>query len=261
MKRNSLMFFLSLSILVVMSLACGIGTPVPTPIPTPTPTSVPVVQLYSYVYNLVFAGKVVNKDSGEWPNDRLVLLFLKGREIGRTISSTGEFTATISTNEGWLGGSASANGNIGIVDGMFILSAPNTYELTISSLGIDPTKLGFFEANYNGTALISWLDPFYEGESHEYYIPSKNITYVVKVMSGPVYELPAEIQQPGSTELREGNRLVAIEPATENATPQPKPMADGSVELLNQKEEILEFDPIRIPINNCGGTSDLLWKM
>ena len=265
MRQYPVFLISFVSVIALSSLACGLGgvvptvTPVPTITPVPTATTTPWPQQYSYVNNLVFAGKVVNKESGAWPNDRLVLLFLKGKEINRTITSTSEFTATIGAG-GWFSSGASANGGIGIVDGMFVLVVPNTYELTLSTLGIDSRAPSLFEAYYEGYSLTSWVDPFYEGESREYYIPSRNITYAVKVMAGPVYELPAEIQQPGSTELREGNRLVAIDPATANATPQPKPMADGSVELFNPQEEINEFDPIRIPINNCGGTSDLVQK-
>lgn len=277
--RKNIFFGLIILAILISILACGDGGSSEAPLVTvtigaaftaPASEASPAVEASQTaipMYNtnneeLIFAGKVVNPDTGEWPNDRLVLLFLKTQEIARTVTSTGEFDAI---KRGIV--FESVNGGLGVIDGLFVFHIPNTYKLTILSLGIDPREQPFVEAYYlpggifsSTDVLAAWFDPFYEGDSREIFIPSKNIRYTVVVLKGPVAELPAEIQQPGSTELRSGNRLVAVNPAAANSTPQPRPVADGSVKFLDTVEEIQEFDPLRFPLNNCGGSADLVQR-
>ena len=64
-----------------------------------------------YSGKLSFSGKLVNKETNEWLNNRLVVLYLKGEEIGRTTTGIG---ATNLSGEG-------------STDGFFKILVPNTY--------------------------------------------------------------------------------------------------------------------------------------
>jgi len=50
---------------ILVGLACGVSTS-----------------------QITFTGKVVNSQTGEWPNNRLVLVFMKNKEIGRDTTKT-----------------------------------------------------------------------------------------------------------------------------------------------------------------------------
>jgi hypothetical protein len=63
---------------------------------------------------IVLAGKVVDVVNDEWLNDRLVVVFVNGTEVARTVSKTGEYTMS----------------GEGTHDGLFVISFPNTYKLT-----------------------------------------------------------------------------------------------------------------------------------
>lgn len=241
---------------------------------------------YEYVsttnIEIVFAGKVVNPNNGEWANDRLVLAFLKSKEIARAITSTLEYTATIvpisfvdpnsnsvpmmspleafgcSTGGPCPAGTPQArfDGNLGISDGIFVLRIPNTYELNLSNLGTPSENSPFIQINEGDgkDRLGIWTDPINEGDFHEYYIPSKNIHYVVVVLPGDLSQLPAEIQQPGSVKLLDGNRLVVANPNLPDSTQKPSSIATK----FEQVEEIPnELSRSVFPINNCGGVSNI----
>jgi hypothetical protein len=225
----------------------------------------------------VFAGKVVNLKNGEWTNNRLVLAFLNSKEVARATTATMEYNATIvryyiNPNEitdpafeylnGYKQGITSENkgrldNNLKIADGLFVLRIPNKYELNLSNLGMPLSEAPFVQIlEGNGldgkNRLAVWIDPFNEGDSREYFIPSKNIRYVVMVLPGDIGQLPAEIQKPGSVALIDGKHLVAINP---NA-PTPAPQANFSNIKFNQVVETVKaFPPSIFPINNCRGTA------
>jgi hypothetical protein len=214
------------------------------------------------VFNgLTFSGKIVNKQTNEWMNNRLVLLFLKSKEIARSVTSTGKLNVAFAGTVKYI------NGEMGVIDGLFTLRIPNTYELSMGNLGINPSQLSMVSA-YDGDrsdwmkrdVIANWMDPFYEGDIRDFFIPSKNVKYTVVSLMGPVSDLPAEIQKPNSTEWRDGNRLVAVNPANANATPQPQSLQDGTVKIRDVKESITPFDPIRFPLNNCGGSANLVQR-
>jgi hypothetical protein len=256
-------FLPSIALLIFATVACGTSADIP-PTPTqppPTAQPTPIIQYFKTPSCLVFGGKVINKETGEWTNNRLILLFFKGKEIARAISYMSQRTIGLPPLSFW-GNAETFTGSNGVEDGLFVLSAPNTYQLTISTLGIPPDKLSLFEGSYNDgytgctEGLVSWLYPFYEGETKEYFIPSKNIGYTLTVLSGDISQLPAEIQQPGSVSLLEGNRLVAVDPNAPEPTPQPA--FSNSVTKFDQVvENTNTFPPAIFPINNCGGAADV----
>lgn len=258
--------FLSfITLLILATVACNMSAntpPTPTPQPTPTAQPTPIIQYFENPYCLVFAGKVINKDTGEWTNNRLILLFLKGKEIARTTTFLSQRQIGLPPLSFW-GNAETFTGSNGIEDGLFALSAYNTYQLTISTLGVPPQELSFFEGSYSDTygtgcaeGLVSWVNPFYEGETKEYSIPSKNIVYTLIVLPGDMSQLPAEIQQPGSVSLLEGNRLVAIDPNAPEPTPQPA-FSNNVTRFDQVVEDVNKFPPAIFPINNCGGTADI----
>lgn len=76
---------------VSVTLACGGETVKQTGTAQPRPTFQNIPTTNS---EIVFAGKVVNPNNGEWTNNRLVLVFLNSKEIARTTTSTMDYTAT-----------------------------------------------------------------------------------------------------------------------------------------------------------------------
>lgn len=211
---------------------------------------------------LTFTGKVVNRETGKWLNDRLVLIFLEGRELARTKTSTIEIK--IETPPFRVIGKGEEKGSNGVSDGLFFISVPNTYKLTISTLGVPPHQLSIFEGRHNidnkflgqRNALVAWMDPFYEGDSKDFFIPSKNIDYTIIVLPGDISQLPSEIQQPGSVVLLEDNRLVAIDPKADEAPRQPT-FSSNLTRFDSIAETPFEFPPTIFPINNCGGMADV----
>lgn len=230
---------------------------------------------------ITFAGKVVNPETGEWENNRLVLLFLKSKEIARTTSSTTEYTGMIAdTNppptlepglsiadgctQGTLQGSICGDypirfdNGLGLADGVFILQIPNTYQLSGNRVGAPLTDLPFIQVREEGgtEVLGTWIDSFAEGDTREFYVPSKNLRYILKVLPGDLSLLPAEIQEPGSIALLDGNRLVAVDPNAPESTPQ-SAISNSQARFEQITEQITEFPATIFPLNNCGGGAEI----
>jgi hypothetical protein len=256
-------FFITIAFLILATAACAPDEnprPAPTQIPESTLTRIP--QSFDYVDCLFFAGKVINKNTGEWVNNRLILLFLKGQEMARATTETRELLIAVPPFNSW-GNTKSYVGSNGVEDGLFAVSAPNTYRLTISTLGVPSQESDLFEGRDDSfshsscrNSLVSWISPFYEGETKEYFIKSKNVRYIITVLPGDISQLPAEIQQPGSVRLLEGNRLAAIDPKAPKPTPQPA-FSNNVTKFDQVVEETNEFPPAVFPINNCGGAADV----
>ena len=137
---------------------------------------------------LVFAGKVVNSATDEWPNNRLVLLYLRGQEAGRSVTQLDEFR----------------DSKEGLHDGLFVIKAENTYGLRERAFKIDNDQglvfrraknLDVLPANY----IYHWFGDIEEGSVFNLPVPSKNIEYVLKVVEGDVANLPPELLVSGST--------------------------------------------------------------
>lgn len=235
---------------------------------------------------ITFAGKVVNQTTDKWESNRLVLVFLNSKEIARTISSTMEYAGMsydstvppeakgltpdeIASN--CISGSYPPNfanlcgfytirldKGLGIADGVFILRVPNTYQLNRGNLGIELSDSPFVEVkeDQGPTILGTWLDTFIEGDTREFSIPSKNLRYILKVLPSPISQLPAEIQQPGSIALLDGNRLVAVDPNAPEPTPQ-SAFSNSQAQFEQVTENVIEFPSAIFPLNNCGGGAEI----
>lgn len=192
--------------------------------------------------DLTIAGKLVNSKTGEWPNDHLVLFFLKGKEIGRSITALGEFPKS----------------QQGKHDGLFEIRVKNDYDLNLDLLNPDG---GDSNSNKKKDWDIGdrndyyrWVDQLEEGQTVQIPIPSKNITYVVKSITGDVSSLPPELLVANSTELRGDNTIVV---SLQNSAVGQKLPENTRVEKIgyNPGTESIEFNKITVPINNCGGNA------
>ncbi len=213
MKPIQLLGLISLFIFIV-GMACGVQLP---------------------LSQMIFTGKVINSQTGEWPNNRLVLVFLRTIEIGRDITKT----STTKTQ--------------GILDGVFSVSVPDTYQLTIEQLNESGLN---FEQDVNGTNFL-WLDNFEEGTIQMIQVPSKNIEYIIKVIDGDISTLPPELLQPGSASLQPDGSIVVVAPSLENGTPVSvnSEIQVHSVNISGSESSDLGAMTIPIAINNCGGNS------
>jgi hypothetical protein len=196
---------------------------------------------------LQFAGKAINKDTGEWPNNRLVLVFLKGKEIGRAITARGDFPAS----------------GLGVTDGLFVVEVENAYGLTGNSLSKDSGskfEIDSRGSSHNDRFLFHWFGDVEEGGGYHVDVPSKNLEYVVKIVEGDVDTLPPEMRVTNSLRLRSDGTILAEAPNG----PTTDPTADGSAEAhgssVGSKEDTKELRRITVPINNCGGNAAISQK-
>ena len=204
------------------------------------------------INEIVFAGKVISPNTGEWVNDRLVVLFLKSKEIAREITHTGEYAATI------VGENTRLDKGLGVIDGLFTLRVPNTYKLDPNNIGTPASESKFIKVTGTGdfTNLAAWMDSIKEGEIRDFYIPSKNFSYKLIVLPGPISQLPAEIQQPGSIALLDKNRLVAVDPNAKEPVSQ-SILTNSQARFDQVAETTNASSPAIFPLNNCGGGDNL----
>lgn len=192
---------------------------------------------------LVFAGRIVNSETGEWPNDRLVLAFLKSQELGRTVTKTGEFK----------------DRGLGVHDGLYEIVAENTYKVTIGQLNAGLSAAGTNTFDRVGDTALLWLSDFPESSSLEIPIPEKNITYTLKSFAGNVVTLPAEMLQPGSTRLKPDGAVVVAINAGELANAGVASDGAGGAAFVesvdyNTGTDNVIVNKLTVPINNCGGS-------
>lgn len=153
--------------------------------------------------SLVFAGKVVNVVTGDWPNDRLILLFLNGEEIARTKSTKTEFPES----------------NEGIQDGSFILQTANSYNLRIKDFNFQGNQgLDFswknndkwFFSNDNAE-IYRWFGDVEEDTLIYISLPAKNLKFAIYVFDVATSNLPAEVLTPGSAVLKHDGKIYVNE--------------------------------------------------
>lgn len=201
---------------------------------------------------IVFAGKVVNRATGEWPNNRLVLVFLRGKEVGRGISATGE----------------PYRAKLGVIDGLFAIGVDNEYRLTTDEITkesglrfevMEPTirerLLNDTIGDLFGSRAYRWFGDVEEGGVYHIAVPSKNLEYTMKIVQGDVATLPPEMQIANSLRLRSDGAIVVESPNE----PAAAATADSSSEVdslsVESKEDTKQLKKITVPINNCGGNT------
>lgn len=200
---------------------------------------------WSVPEELVFAGRVVDSGSGEWPNNRLVLVFVKGKEIARGLTALGRFRGS----------------GQGVHDGLFVVTVPNTYGLSVEELNHDFDKEQRFHPD--GALAYMWFQTAPEGQTYRFPVKSKNITYVLKILPGEVSSLPEALRVPGSARLKADNDIVVAL----NSSPT---MSTEAASNENQERALIEgvtydgttrtvpVNKITVPINNCGGSANIV---
>jgi hypothetical protein len=231
------------------------ATPTPTatstrtPIPSLTPTPDPKFGAYA-AKRLVFAGQIVDKETGYWQENRLVILFLNGEEISRTLTKFDDFTK---------------DRNIGLLNGMFIFDVENKYKLTMSELnqnaGSDADFLYFGKTFFDKpvdypfapSMFYHWFRKVYAGETVHISIANKDIVYSIVSLPGEIKgnALPAEISSPGSIKLLNNGKIVAVQYQNETS---PASSTGGEfiqIEVLKPVEEKIKIDSVSKPVVNC----------
>lgn len=226
--------------------------------PPPTPTLVPCADTLDWTVvpmrcrsfpppdEIAFIGRLLNSKADNYPNNRLVLLFLQSTEIARGTTSTSGILSWYSS---------------GVSDGIFVLHSPNTYQLSKEDFPIEfyiepPLKFPDYNAWTSPLFLYTWIDNYEEGSVYPVYISSKKITYTIVSLAGDISKLPAEIQQPGSVSLLDGNRLVAVDPNAPEPAPQ-SAYSNSQAQFEQVTENVTEFPPAIFPLNNCGGGAEI----
>lgn len=218
---------------------------------------------------VIFAGKVVNPDTGEWPNNRLVLAFLNGREAGRAISSLSVFPTPFQI---LTGGAKESSSSDGLNDGIFQIAVNNDYGLTLANLQEEKgLPVSFFsgmstdnslfnhtvDPNIDYTFLGTWLGETYENAVLRVPIKQKNIEYAIKVVEGDSSTLPQALLAPGNTSLEEdGSIVVSLE---DDPTGVSNLGSSDNIDIRSVDYEIsvenIEVNKVTVPINNCGGST------
>ncbi len=165
-------------------------------------------QLFETTSTIIFAGKVVDSDTGAWPNDYLVLVFLNGEEVSRGFTALGEFKES----------------GEGTHDGLFVLKVENTYKLLPNAgFVLGNEQEGSFSEGKGLLGNISyiyvWFNEVNVGSLLTMEIVGKNAQYAIKVMPNPRGELLPEILD-GHTKLTEDGEVVIVP-----SPPPPNPTA------------------------------------
>lgn len=202
---------------------------------------------------IIFSGKTVDPESSKWTNNRLIIVFLNGEEIGRAITKRGEFS----------------NSRTGINDGLYVVETDNTYRLKLGDMNIEniPFSSGFKHDFYSWDGgysfMYHWFDPTYEGTTTTVYVPVKNANYVIYAFHGDISELPPELLIVGVTHLREdGAVIVDFEKVaqSQNISVSDDVQATVNNVAYNSDLQTIDVNRINIPINNCQGSSRISQK-
>lgn len=201
--------------------------------PTPTPEPGGVAN------EVLFTGKVVNEDATKWFNKRLVVVYLNGQEVGRTITDVGENDL----------------GEEGMTDGYFAVEIPNTYEIPENRF-----DLSRFEVTTDRTIFPSqqtiWFGNMVVGGLYEIPVPVKNLTYFIRIFATDVAYLPPEMLEENSTRLTDDHEVVlALDWDEEEASTDGRILIQGV--QTNVSQETVEMNQEIFSIENCQGNSVL----
>lgn len=190
----------------------------------------------SAVSKLEFVGRVKD-DLGVFLNDRIVILYLNGREVGRDVTKTGKYYTDNNPN-----------------DGLFQIIIPNQYELSekeIAERGYSTGVLSTFKRGkkgYLGAATFILVGAGYEGEKYEFTFPTRNdLKYTVKIIYGDFGTVSRDIREcEGATYLTDLDEVVC--PLGLDGTPGDP--TEGEIEEIMLKE-------VEIPVDNCYGDTQI----
>lgn len=189
--------------------------------------------------NISFVGKITN-DNGDWINNRLVLVYLKNSEVGRAVSITGK-----------------PKFNDVVTDGYFNVKTPNIYEINAMELLNEKASLNI---THNLQSMYISLGENKEGFAESFSLPSRKLTYVVKILAGDISSLPPEMLQPGSTRLRDDGQIIVALPGYVSANgTQTSGIFVQDISYAIKTEQV-ETNKLTVPINNCAGSVEVSQK-
>lgn len=244
-KRRWAMVISLVFLIIVVSITCWLTTVITKAITGKTEYD----NYHKQVDTFTLAGKITNPATGKWNNDRLVLIYEGNKEIARTYTYRGDFPES----------------GFGMTDGLFIVEFPNPYRFSLADF--DENKIpfdfhllkrsdGFLKSHWT---LYHWFPKFWEGRWEVIHFHSKNIYYVVRVLEGDRATLPTEISQPGSTEMRDDARIVAIPVSPISPIPLKAGVTIQSI-VPSGQFEIVPLPPITEKVDNCKGQTDIVSK-
>ncbi|MEL6699923.1 MAG: hypothetical protein AAFP89_27115 [Bacteroidota bacterium] len=192
---------------------------------------------------LEFVGRV--SDTLKNPkNNRLVIAYLNGKEVGRSQTELGKYDGIDKNPD----------------DGLFILEVDNSYELTEtelhSSAGVRPSSLGSKSSTSSLMEQKLWsrtymnIGELNEGDWFNLNVKSRrNLSYSLKVLPGEIESLPLDLQNGDNpTVLTKDHEVVVV-------TNQGVPKQKVTDVVFTKETEEVKIKEIEFPINNCGGSS------
>jgi len=187
---------------------------------------------------LEFVGRVI-KSEGLFLNDRLVILYLNGREVGRSITKTGKYYIDDKPN-----------------DGLFQIIVPNEYELSEKEINDKQYKTGHLSTYQRGkekcwgAATYINVGAGYEGLKYEYVFPDRsNLKYTAKIIYGDYGTIAKDIREcEGGTYLTDMDEVVC--PLSTTTGRPEDPLLTGQTEEIKIKE-------VEIPVDNCFGNTTI----
>lgn len=191
--------------------------------------------------NLEFIGRVEDF-TGNPKNNRLVLIYLNGKEIGRGKTQLGKYEAVEKVPN----------------DGLFTIEVPNIYELSEKDLQNVDYQFGSTGVLSSATNLKmggrTYIDftSIKEGENKFMDVNTrKNVRYTIKALPEEFESLPLDIQNSNkSTILTKEGKVVVI---SDNGVPKTEV---EDVKFTGEIEEV-KLKEINFPLNNCGGNSEI----
>jgi hypothetical protein len=195
---------------------------------------------------LAFSGRV-STTNDQWANDRLAILFLDNKEIGRGVTSVNTVRKdwdTINT------------------DGIFVIKFANQYNLDLELLKKNDFSYDFFnraeligEPPFFNNFLYVWFGDVYEGDELEINIPQKRATFILKIIEGDSTTFPLGMLEAGSSELRDDGTVVfpLVNLSEGDQYTQPE---IAVLNVAKLKTETMEVNRVTIPVDNCKGTSE-----
>lgn len=203
---------------------------------------------------LLISGRITNTDRTEFLNDRMAVLFLKGKEVGRSYSTL-QKAPPDGLKLPLIGAYGTSQGQ---QDGVFLVHGLNPYSMNMGAIATDTKRSFSWSREPSGSSYAYiWLGDIKEGDSLVFPIKTKNTEYQLRILAGETSSLPAEIRQPGSLQLSKDNALMVTTGISMTTDMQGLSTSGVMGTLGSTTQAEVEVNKLTIPINNCGGSTSI----
>ena len=193
---------------------------------------------------LEFIGRVQDQ-AGKPKNNRLVIVYLNGKEVGRSKTHLGKYDEIEEVPN----------------DGLFFVNVPNSYELSEKELANPDLPIGskgrLSSASDFKFGSITYLNfkTIVEGDDRVMWVNSRdNVKYTLKILPGEFETLPFDIQdERNKTVLTKSGKVVVV-------SNQGIPKTEIKDVVFKSKKEEVKLKEIDFPLNNCSGNSEIRQK-